>query len=158
MFDGLNPKGRQQAFSQEQRVHCKPRAGQTGSTSGPADKSIFQEVAIIWVWVKIKPPGDRRFWSMFPLTRVPFGVPIFDPLPFHCLLGVAVEPRFASNGSRYSPRGFECLARFAFRNLKCAWIPACDECIPSPISPNPAFIAVFDCFPGYIIVRLAYQD
>ena len=25
-----------------------------------------------WVWVKIKPPGDRRFWSMFPLTRVPF--------------------------------------------------------------------------------------
>ena len=30
---------------------------------------------------KIKPPGDRRFWSMFPLTRVPFGVPIFDPQP-----------------------------------------------------------------------------
>ena len=23
----------------------------------------------IWVWVKIKPPGNRRFWSMFPLTR-----------------------------------------------------------------------------------------
>ena len=31
---------------------------------------------------KIKPPGDRRFWSMFPLTRVPFGVPILDPQPF----------------------------------------------------------------------------
>ena len=34
-----------------------------------------------WVWVKIKPPGDRRCWSMFPLARVPFGVPIFDPQP-----------------------------------------------------------------------------
>ena len=34
-----------------------------------------------WVWVKMKPPGDRRFWSMCTLTRVPFGVPIFDPQP-----------------------------------------------------------------------------
>ena len=34
------------------------------------------------VWVKIKPPGDHRFGSMFPLTRVPFwGYPIFDPQP-----------------------------------------------------------------------------
>ena len=33
------------------------------------------------VWVKIKPPGDRRFWSMFPLTRGPFWVHIFDPQP-----------------------------------------------------------------------------
>ena len=32
----------------------------------------------IWVWVKIKAPGDRRFWSMFPLTRVRFWAPIFD--------------------------------------------------------------------------------
>ena len=29
-----------------------------------------------------QPPGDRKFWSMFPLNRVPFGVPIFDPLPY----------------------------------------------------------------------------
>ena len=30
---------------------------------------------LIWVWVKIKPPGDRRFWSMFPLARAShFGV------------------------------------------------------------------------------------
>ena len=41
-----------------------------------------QELETTWVWVKIKPPGDRRFWSMFPLTRVPFGgYPIFDPQP-----------------------------------------------------------------------------
>ena len=29
----------------------------------------------IWVWVKIKPPGDRRFWSIFPFARVPLGYP-----------------------------------------------------------------------------------
>ena len=34
----------------------------------------------IWVRVKIKPSGDRRFWSIFPFTRLPFGgYPIFDP-------------------------------------------------------------------------------
>ena len=27
--------------------------------------------------VKINPPGDRKLWSMFPLTRVPFGVTLF---------------------------------------------------------------------------------
>ena len=36
----------------------------------------------IWVWVKIQPPGDRGFWSMLPLTRVPFWVPICDPHPY----------------------------------------------------------------------------
>ena len=36
----------------------------------------------IWLWVKIKPPGDRRFWSIFPFTRVPFWAPIVDPQPY----------------------------------------------------------------------------
>ena len=31
----------------------------------------------IWVWLKIKQEGLLRFWSMFPLTRVPFRVPVF---------------------------------------------------------------------------------
>ena len=36
--------------------------------------------ATMWVSVKIHPPGDRRFRSMFPPTRVPFwGYPTFDP-------------------------------------------------------------------------------
>ena len=39
------------------------------------NRAIFTK----WMWVKITPPGDRRFWSMFPLARVPFGVPILDP-------------------------------------------------------------------------------
>ena len=29
-------------------------------------------VATYWVWLKVKQPGLRRFWSMFPLTRAPF--------------------------------------------------------------------------------------
>ena len=35
----------------------------------------------IWRWVKMKPPGDRRFWSFVP-TRVSFWLPVFDPQPF----------------------------------------------------------------------------
>ena len=30
---------------------------------------------------KLNQELDRRFWSMCPLTGVPFGVPFFDPLP-----------------------------------------------------------------------------
>ena len=32
-----------------------------------------------WVWLKIKKQGLRRFWSMFPLTRVPFWYRFFEP-------------------------------------------------------------------------------
>ena len=38
-----------------------------------------------WVWVKIKPPGDPRFSSWVPFTRVPFLVPVFDPQPAELL-------------------------------------------------------------------------
>ena len=34
-----------------------------------------------WVWLKIKKQGLRRFWSMFPLTRVPFWYWLFEPQP-----------------------------------------------------------------------------
>ena len=34
-----------------------------------------------WVWVKIKLPGDRRFWSMLPFPRIPVWVQMFDPPP-----------------------------------------------------------------------------
>ena len=40
---------------------------------------LFGEV--MWVWVKITPPGDRLFLSWVPFARVPFWVPIFDPQP-----------------------------------------------------------------------------
>ena len=33
------------------------------------------------VWLKIKQDGLRRFWSMFPLTRVPFWYRLFEPQP-----------------------------------------------------------------------------
>ena len=34
-----------------------------------------------WVWLKIKPEGLRRFWSMFPLARVPFWYRLLEPQP-----------------------------------------------------------------------------
>ena len=37
----------------------------------------FYELVPKWVWLKIKQEGLRRFWSMFPLTRVPVWVPVF---------------------------------------------------------------------------------
>ena len=69
---------------------------------------------IIWVWLKIKQEGLRRFWSMFPLTRVPFWYRFFEPQLFRkkhgankmpCLLqGVDVrrqwEGGLAGNGYR----------------------------------------------------------
>ena len=30
-----------------------------------------------WVWLKFKQEGFRRFWSIFPLTRVPFWNSVF---------------------------------------------------------------------------------
>ena len=34
-----------------------------------------------WLWLKIKQEGLRGFWSMFPLTKVPFWYQFFEPLP-----------------------------------------------------------------------------
>ena len=31
----------------------------------------------IWVWVKIKPPGDHKVWSLFHLPGCHFGVTLF---------------------------------------------------------------------------------
>ena len=36
----------------------------------------------IWVWLNMKKEGFCRFWSMFPLTRVPFWYRSFEPQPF----------------------------------------------------------------------------
>ena len=36
----------------------------------------------IWVWLKIKQEGLHRFWSMFPLPRVPFGYRSSEPQPY----------------------------------------------------------------------------
>ena len=51
---------------------------------GQAAAPLFVGLQRIWVWVKIQPTGhaSRRFYSLFPFTRVPFWVPIFDPRRF----------------------------------------------------------------------------
>ena len=45
----------------------------------------------IWVGLKIDQEELRRFWSMFPLTRVPFWYRLFEPQP--SLLPRASESR-----------------------------------------------------------------
>ena len=34
------------------------------------------------VWVKTKPTGDGRFWSLVPFTKVPIWYRFFEPQPF----------------------------------------------------------------------------
>ena len=47
----------------------------------PLDR-VASRTAYIWVRVKMKPPGDRRFLSLVPFTRVPFWLRIFEPSPY----------------------------------------------------------------------------
>ena len=40
-------------------------------------RCVMQGSLYIGLWLKLKQEGLHRFWSMFPLTRVPFWVPVF---------------------------------------------------------------------------------
>ena len=73
------------------------------------------------VRVKIKPPGDLRFWSMFPLTRVPFGVPIFGPQLCRCPASCAAKPSGRRGGSA---AGRSCGGAFARHGVggKSGWV------------------------------------
>ena len=42
----------------------------------------------IWVLLRIKQEGLRRFWSVFPLTRVPLWYRFFEPQPYESVLFV----------------------------------------------------------------------
>ena len=47
------------------------------------DMYVIQHTRIyIWAWLKISQEGLRRFWSRFPLTRVPFWHRFFEPQPY----------------------------------------------------------------------------
>ena len=73
--------------------------------SGPFDLFRFEGSLLYWtllpentwVWVKITPPGHRRFWSMLPLTRAThFGVALFlthSHIAVFCVLGRAKSGR-----------------------------------------------------------------
>ena len=41
----------------------------------------------IWVWIKIKELGLRRFSSLVPFTKVPFGYIEPQPFPFAGFVG-----------------------------------------------------------------------
>ena len=58
---------------------------------------IAQGYTPIWVWLKMKQEGLCRFWSMFPLTRVPFWCRLFEPQPyFYGLISHSFQPSFLS--------------------------------------------------------------
>ena len=48
-------------------------------------KGHLTHTQTIWLWFKIKQEGLRGFWSMFPLTRVPFWYRFFQPQPYETL-------------------------------------------------------------------------
>ena len=55
-------------------------------------KYVTTQISANWLWLKIKQEGLRRFWSMFPLTRVPLWYRFFEPQPIRGLGGL--EPFF----------------------------------------------------------------
>ena len=73
--------------------HCLRHAAQGRLQDGfeLSDRRYMkQKQTNIWVWVKIKPPGDCGFYSLvlFTLvlfTRVPLWVLVFDPQPYDFL-------------------------------------------------------------------------
>ena len=64
-----------------QTLSSNQACGRRASRNGPFCWAGVKNRTPKWVWIKIKTPGDRRFWSMFPLARVPLWVRIFDPQP-----------------------------------------------------------------------------
>ena len=75
-------KRNSRCLASRQRAHARPR-GEGDSCSLLVTFALRKSTyGCGMVWVKIKPPKDHRFWSMLPLTRVPFWVPIVDPQPY----------------------------------------------------------------------------
>ena len=59
----------------------------------------------IWVWVNLNhQESDCRFWSMFPFTRIPFWVHIFDPQPFDIFryMGKGTYGHFAARNTDHA--------------------------------------------------------
>ena len=53
----------------------------TSQVDGPTKGNQTCLPLKFWVWLKINQEGLRRFWSMCPLTRVPFWDQFFEPQP-----------------------------------------------------------------------------
>ena len=99
-----------------------------------------------WVWVKINPPENRRFWSMFPFTRIPFWARMFDPQP--CVPSARCKRmHFPSAGRPASPPGDgqapQGLARWDCLNVRSpSWKVA------SPLFPYTSLKSVPPCITG----------
>ena len=68
-------------------ILCRNRANPPNHQSKPPiEECLIQgSVQLNWQRLKIKEPGLRRFWSIFPLTRVPLWCRFFEPYPTHLL-------------------------------------------------------------------------
>ena len=72
--------------------------------------SVHGTESSIWLWLKIKEDGLRGFWSMFPLTRVPFWNSVFfEPQPFRGggsfqEIALVISGRFALIGDEHLPQ------------------------------------------------------
>ena len=65
------------------RGYIRKTAARPSSEKGRRPHAGVMDFGYFWVWVKIKPPrGPQVLVHVFPSTRVPFWVPIFDPQPF----------------------------------------------------------------------------
>ena len=84
---------------------CQMRARSAGrSLDGLGVLAKNTTNTAMWVWLKIKQAGLRRFWSMFPLTRVPFWYWFFEPQP--CVFFVTEVLRWlVPNGEHVFAKG-----------------------------------------------------
>ena len=59
------------------KLVCSPLLPLPTLQGHPFWPELLHQTSPTWVWLKLKQEGLRRFWSMFPLTSVPFWVPVF---------------------------------------------------------------------------------
>ena len=79
---GISPWLSQGAWFQGSKKAPLLRQTQGRQTACSCVPSAMVICSFSWVWLKIKQEGLRRFWSMFPPTRVPFWYRFFEPPPF----------------------------------------------------------------------------
>ena len=78
-----------------------------------------------WVWLKIKQEGLRRFWAMFPLTRVDFGTGLLShnqndriPGPRKCSAQIAASQSSITGPANSSAASCGAGASAAARSLE----------------------------------------
>ena len=106
-----------------------PERPQRSKSEGQTHAKQLRYPSSIWVWVKIKPPKNHRFYSLVPFTRVPFWVPVFDPQPF-----------WSRRAKQYKPKSHQ-VSDTHLPGIGPTWSG------PSVRKPTPIFPGAFGGFP-----------